>query len=33
MIWNIYCHLLGDCQVGVTLGMLLVLLFPGRVEV
>ncbi len=32
MVWDIYCHLLGDLQAGATLGMLLVFLFPGKVE-
>ncbi len=32
MVWDIYCHLLGDFQAGAVLGMILVFMFPGRVE-
>lgn len=26
--WGYYCHLLGDAQIGVGLGMLLLFMFP-----
>ncbi len=29
-MWNLYCHLLGDMQVGLCLGLLLAFVFPGK---
>lgn len=29
MIWDLYCHLLGDAQIGIGLGLLLLFMFPA----